>query len=294
MKYSDFSDASLMQLTCSGKHDAYSEIVARHTDRYFSLAFRTLQSVSDAEDIVQNAFIKLWQKPDLWNSNKSKFTTWFYRVIINACHDHIRKNKNHVSVDDEVLDAMVEPSTCEQSSLEQSETTRWQKKSLNAAIKALPLSQRDAINLAVYLAIPQKEVAEIMGVSVKAVESLLVRAKRTIAASIEKQPLDTNDAVVFAEDKPTEEKVLFLSKFFKPKFITPFAVAASIVFMAVLWVPSGFQQDETNPHFLSEAETSFSEDKEHLAEAEASFTVNDDLDFQETMVFFDEQMFVQL
>jgi len=107
------------------------------------------------------------------------------------------------------------------------------------------------------------------------------------------QQLD-NDAVVFAEDKPTEEKVLFLSKFFKPKFITPFAVAASIVFMAVLWVPSGFQQDETNPHFLSEAETSFSEDKEHLAEAEASFTVNDDLDFQETMVFFDEQMFVQL
>ena len=189
MKYSDFSDASLMQLTCSGKHDAYSEIVARHTDRYFSLAFRTLQNASDAEDVVQNAFIKLWQRPDLWDGSKSKFMTWFYRVIINACHDHLRKNKNHVSVEEDVLDAMVEPNACEQSSLEKSQTDDWQKKSLNTAIRALPSSQRDVINLVVYLAIPQKEVAEIMGVSVKAVESLLVRAKRTITASVEKQSL---------------------------------------------------------------------------------------------------------
>jgi len=162
-KYQDLSDASLMQLTHSGEHDAYSEIVARHTDRYFLLAFRTLQNASDAEDIVQNAFIKLWQKPYLWNSDKSKFTTWFYRVM---------------------------PTSSEQLSLEKNQVIDWQKQSLNIAMKALPASQRDAINLAVYLAIPQKEVAEIMGVSVKAVESLLVRAKRAMAASVEKQSLD--------------------------------------------------------------------------------------------------------
>ena len=105
-KYSDFSDASLMKLICSGKHDAYSEIVTRHTDRYFSLAFRTLNNVSDAEDIIQNDFIKLWQEPHAWNSDKSKFTTWFYRVVINACHDHLRKYKKHVDIEDDVIESI--------------------------------------------------------------------------------------------------------------------------------------------------------------------------------------------
>lgn len=187
MKFIDFSDASLMSLTCSGEHNAFAEIVARHTDRYFALAFRTLQNSSDAEDVVQNAFIKLWQKPTAWDGDKSKFTTWFYRVIINACHDHIRKNKNYVSAEEEVLDSMAEPSSSEQASLEQSQTDSWRKKSLTIAIKELPASQRDAINLVVYLAIPQKEVAEIMGLSVKAVESLLVRAKRAISDSVQAQ-----------------------------------------------------------------------------------------------------------
>lgn len=187
MKYNDFSDASLMQLTCSGKHEAYAEMVSRHTDRFFLLAYRTLNNASDAEDIVQNAFIKLWQKPDVWNSEKSKFTTWFYRVIINACHDHIRKYKKQVFVEEEVIETMLELNSSEQTSLEQSQTDDWQKSSLITAIKELPSSQRDAINLAVYLAIPQKEVAEIMGVSVKAVESLLVRAKRAIASSVQAQ-----------------------------------------------------------------------------------------------------------
>ena len=187
MKYNDFSDASLMQLTCSGKHDAYAEIVSRHTDRYFSLAYRTLNNASDAEDIVQNAFIKLWQKPDSWDSDKSKFTTWFYRVVINACHDHIRKYKKLVPVEEEVIESIIEPDQSEQALLEKSQTHDWQKKSLICAIKELPSSQRDAINLAVYLAIPQKEVAEIMGISLKAVESLLVRAKRAITHSVQEQ-----------------------------------------------------------------------------------------------------------
>jgi len=187
LKYRNDSDASLMKLVCSGNHDAFAEIVGRHTDRFFALAFRTLQNASDAEDVVQNAFIKLWQKPTSWNGKKSQFTTWFYRVVINACHDHMRKQKSSFSVDDECLDALAEPVSCEQESLENSQQMNFQQQALNEAIKALPSSQRDALNLAIYLALPQKEVAEIMGVTVKAVESLLVRAKRAIATSVQRQ-----------------------------------------------------------------------------------------------------------
>jgi len=173
-----------MKFVCSGKHDAFAVIVTRHTDRYFALAFRTLRNASDAEDIVQNAFIKLWQKPTSWNNDKSKFTTWFYRVVINACHDHIRKNKATVNVETDVIEALVDAVPSEQSALEQSQIKSLQQQSLNDAISLLPSSQRDALNLVVYLAIPQKQVAEIMGITVKAVESLLVRAKRSVAKKV--------------------------------------------------------------------------------------------------------------
>jgi len=186
VNYQDLSDASLMEQVCSGEHDAFAEIVARHTDRFFALAFRTLQNTTDAEDVVQNAFIKLWRNPSSWNSSKSQFTTWFYRVVINACHDHIRKQKSSFSVDDESLESLVEPTSCEQEVLEKSQLEAFQQQALNDAIKSLPSSQRDALNLVVYLGLPQKEVAEIMGVSLKAVESLLVRAKRSIATFVKR------------------------------------------------------------------------------------------------------------
>ena len=90
---------------------------------------------------------------------------------------------------------------------------------------------------------------------------------------------------ITAENNRPEQKKAFLGDVLKPKFIAQFAVAASLVLVAVLWVPSNFQQTGTNPHLLSEAD---------LAEDAAYFTVNDELDFQETMLFVDEQMFVQL
>ena len=187
MVYDDFSDASLMVLVCSGKHDAFAEIVARHTDRYYLLAFRTLNNVGDAEDVVQNAFIKLWQKPTAWNSEKSQFTTWFYRVVINACHDHLRKRKHQILASEEIIDAAVEPALSEQALLESSQQNDLQDKRLREAIISLPSSQRDVINLVVFLELPQRQAAEVMGVSLKAVESLLVRAKRNLCSRIENQ-----------------------------------------------------------------------------------------------------------
>ena len=90
--YADQDDAALAALICMGNQSAFAELVERHTDRFFALAFRTLSNRGDAEDIVQSAFIKFWQKPTLWKSSRSKFTTWFYRIVLNACHDHLRRS----------------------------------------------------------------------------------------------------------------------------------------------------------------------------------------------------------
>jgi len=182
--YKKLSDVELVALIVKGDHDAFAEIVAKHTDRFLTLAFRTLHNKDDAEDVVQAAFIKLWQKPQSWNSDKSQFTTWFYRVIINACHDYYRKQKRNIDIDEQVFDRILEPIDSEQITLEQHQFDCQRKRLLEIAISKLPASQKDALNLVVYSELPQKQAAEIMNISLKALESLLVRAKRSMAKTV--------------------------------------------------------------------------------------------------------------
>lgn len=182
--YKNLDDAALMKLVVAGNHDAFSEIVARHTTKFFGLAFRTLQSHSDAEDVVQAAFIKLWQKPTVWQQGKAQFTTWFYRVVLNACYDYQRKHSRVTSVDHDSLEVLTQSVIGEQERLEDDQMQRWQKHCLTLAIQKLPDSQRDALNLVVYGEMPQRQAAEVLGTTVKAIESLLVRAKRSILQTV--------------------------------------------------------------------------------------------------------------
>ena len=182
--YAEINDQQLVSMIRSGNHAAFAELVHRHTDRFYSLAYRTLQNQSDAEDVVQSAFVKFWERPQLWNPDKALFTTWFYRVVINACHDLMRKSGRTTQADPEFLEARAEKSACEQTGYEQRQTDAWQRQCLESGIKALPSSQRDALNLVVYCGLPQAQAAEVMGVSIKAIESLLVRAKRSLSASV--------------------------------------------------------------------------------------------------------------
>jgi len=182
--YRNLDDSDLIALIVKGNHDAFSEIVNRHTDRFLALAYRTLQNRGDAEDVVQAAFIKVWQKPQAWDGSKSMFTTWFYRVVVNACHDHRRKHKRMVDVDDQVIDVVLGAEQSEQEVLEKEQQKMWQKKCVEIAISKLPASQRDALNLVIYSELPQKQAAEVMNISLKALESLLVRAKRAMAKTV--------------------------------------------------------------------------------------------------------------
>ena len=112
--------------------------------------------------------------------------------MINACHDHLRKFKHQVLASEDVIDAAVESTLSEQALLESNQQKDIQDRRLREAIISLPSSQRDVINLVVYLELPQKQVAEVMGISLKAVESLLIRAKRNLCLRIgnqqDKQP----------------------------------------------------------------------------------------------------------
>lgn len=154
--------------------DAYSEIVRRHTKRYYALSYRLLSEREGAEDIVQDSFLMLWNSPGKWDPSKRvKFTTWFYRVVTNACLDQRRKIKSEVAEDN------VELESHEKQQDEAVELKRTKDRIIKI-IRELPESQQTALALCFYEGLSNREAAEIMDVTVKAVESLLMRAKTAL------------------------------------------------------------------------------------------------------------------
>lgn len=167
------SDESLMALIKKGDHQAFSILVYRHTDRFFGAAYKVVQNSPDAEDIVQNAFLKLWEKPNLWKEGKgAKFTTWFYRIVVNQSLDSIAKKKTNILLDEE-LESVEKTIDIRMSEQEQ-------QNELEKAISLLPEKQKIALMLYYEEELKQSEAAAAMGLKLKAFESLLSRAKATL------------------------------------------------------------------------------------------------------------------
>ena len=167
-----------MALIQAFNHEAFSELVIRHSDRFYALSYRTLFHQSDAEDIVQESFLKLWRKPTLWQQKRGvQFKTWFYRIIVNACYDlNKKKSSQESSLSDQDYEQVAEEDISSQQ--------RSDLSTIEAALKNLPERQRTALNLCFYEELSNKEAADIMGIRLKALQSLIMRAKTTLKAQI--------------------------------------------------------------------------------------------------------------
>ena len=119
----------------------------------------------------------------MWSGNKNtKFTTWFYRVVLNACEDLRRKNKRNMHQD---IDTFAEIYG-EEASQENGMVVSEDQLVLEKAIAGLPERQKEALNLVVYEELKQKDAADVLGVGIKALESLLSRAKKTLKETLNK------------------------------------------------------------------------------------------------------------
>ncbi len=168
------SDALLLEHIAEGDHGAFAELVRRHTARFFRVAYRFLGNRSETEDIVQDAFLKLWERPGLWQSDKNTaFTTWFYRIVVNQCLDFVKKKRPLQLIDDSWIED--ERQTHEKNMLENEK-----QRLLEQQIAKLPERQRTALNLCFYEGLSNKEAADVMGVRLKALQALLMRAKTTL------------------------------------------------------------------------------------------------------------------
>lgn len=172
--WADKQDDELLARIQDGNGPAFAELVERHTERFYRLAFRYLQNKEAAEDVVQDAFVKLWENPALWRSERNtKFTTWFYRIVVNLCLD-ARKKKKPEALEDEtsIID--------ERKAVDEAMIESQEQQALEREIAGLPERQRVALNLCFGQGLSNQEAADIMGLNLKALQSLLMRAKTTL------------------------------------------------------------------------------------------------------------------
>ncbi|USG60975.1 RNA polymerase sigma factor [Sneathiella marina] len=165
-------DAALMRAVADGDQKACREIANTYLDGSYRLAVRILGDTSLAEDMAQEAFLKLWKQAPDWQA-KAQIRTWLHRVTHNLCVDHLRK-QNRFS-DEEVPD-IEDPALGVVEIMEQ----RQIGDKVTDALQKLPPRQRIAISLVYFEECGNIEAAEIMGLSVDAVESLLARGRRKL------------------------------------------------------------------------------------------------------------------
>ena len=188
MPKSTIADEQLIRCICLGDHGAFADLVRRHTDRYFQFAAKTLQNHADAEDAVQAAFLKLWQKPHLFKPEKGRFLTWFYRLVLNECRDRqqwwgrqVKGVNDFVQENDQ---ALRRSQPAEDDALESRRQVSARQQLIESAIAQLRPKERDLLNLVIGEGLTQVEVAALLGIRLKALESRLARAKHRLQALV--------------------------------------------------------------------------------------------------------------
>jgi RNA polymerase sigma-70 factor (ECF subfamily) len=168
------SDADIMKRVASGDRQAFASLVKQHLPRAYALAYRTLMNSAEAEEIAQEAFTKVWVKAREYDASRAALATWLHRIVVNLCLDRIRQRKYHEGDDALALVADTrESSESLASNAEEADLVR-------EAVATLPEQQRMAVNLCYFEEYTNPEAAKLMGLHIKALEGLLVRARKTL------------------------------------------------------------------------------------------------------------------
>jgi RNA polymerase sigma factor (sigma-70 family) len=169
------SDTALLVAFGNGDLDAARDLTTRLTPRLLGQAFRMLQDRAEAEDVTQEAMMRLWRVAPDWRQGEAQVSTWAYRVVANLCLDRLRKRRPVG------LDQIAEPEDHAPSVADRmQDQTRL--RALADALAAMPDRQAQAVALRHLEGLGNPEIADIMEITVEAVESLTARGKRTLAA----------------------------------------------------------------------------------------------------------------
>ena len=173
-------DRYLVEQIARGNQNAFQELFDKRAGDVFKLSYSLLLDHQTAEDATQDTFVKLWQKAADWKPDASA-KTWLLTITRNHCLDILRKRKNdrkkHQELYKEHITTLHNVKT---NHAERKIDEKNAKKIIKNTLFELPERQREAVTLVYYMDVHNYEAARIMGLKVRAFDSLLARARRTL------------------------------------------------------------------------------------------------------------------
>lgn len=174
-------DEALLVLYANGDPDAARVLTQRLAPRVLAFATRLLSDRAEAEDVTQEAMLRLWRQARDWRQGEARISTWLYRVTANLCTDRLRGRQRRAGQDS--IDDTGEPAD-EGPGAEARLIGAERMAALDMALAALPERQRMAVVLRHIEGLANPEIAAVMDIGVEAVESLVARGKRGLAAAL--------------------------------------------------------------------------------------------------------------
>lgn len=173
------TDRALLTRIANGEALALRELYARHADRIYNTAISYVQNPVDAEEVTQDVFTKVWRSAENFKA-ESQVTTWVYRITVNTALTALKKRQRYGFLG--ALTASHDPPDFHHPNavLEERELNQ----ALFANIYRLPDRQKTAFILSYVEELPRAQVAEVMGITLKATESLLMRAKSGLRTAL--------------------------------------------------------------------------------------------------------------
>lgn len=177
-------DALLLARFAAGDQGAARTLTDTLLPNVMRQAWRMLGDEAEAEDVAQEAMLKLWRQAPDWRAGEAKVSTWMFRVTHNLCIDRLRRRRPSSGLDE--MPEMPDPAVSVLERLGRTEETR----TLARAIMELPDRQRDALVMRHFEGASNPDIAERLDCSVEAVESLLARARRQLTRRMVQEDTD--------------------------------------------------------------------------------------------------------
>ncbi|MCO6417855.1 sigma-70 family RNA polymerase sigma factor [Siccirubricoccus sp. KC 17139] len=175
-------DEALMRAAAGGDRSAFGLLVHRHGARVLRLALRVLGQPAEAEEVAQEALLRAWQAAGSFDPGRARFTTWLHRIVVNLAIDRARRLATAgPRTGPEALEAWPDPGP----DPEAQAASAQQEAGLRAALARLAPKYRAAIALAYEEGLSGAEAAAALGLSERALEGVLYRARQALRRHLE-------------------------------------------------------------------------------------------------------------
>ena len=167
------TDDMIIKRTLSGEDLAFSFLVDRYKSRVYTLAYKMVFHLEVAEDISQEAFMKIYRNLGNYDAKKASFSTWAYRITYNLCVDYLRKKRDEVPLNDEY--PLANHCTPEEEAIKSEQVSR-----LHQAIDSLPEDYRVPVVLFHFQGLRYQQICDVLDVPMSIVKNRLYRARKLL------------------------------------------------------------------------------------------------------------------